>query len=135
MPTGQAQKEFFVNEALSRIDALLHPAIAGTANVPPATPLAGECWLVGAAPSGAWAGYAGAIACFTAGSWLFTAPRDGMRVLDLPSGQVLFHRGGWQAVSAPASPTGGGVVDTQARAAIAALIAALSDAGVFPNEA
>ena len=42
---GQAQKEFFVNEALARIDALLHPAFETVANTPPAVPAAGE-WIL-----------------------------------------------------------------------------------------
>ncbi len=41
---GQAQKEFFVNEALSRADLLLHCAIEGETAAPPPAPQAGQVW-------------------------------------------------------------------------------------------
>jgi len=130
---GQAQKELTVNEAHARVDALLHPAVEGEANTPPAVPAPGQCWLVGGAPAGAWAGQAGKIACFTAGTWLFAAPRDGMRVLDRSSGQFMLYRGGWTTASVVPAPSGGTSVDEQARTAIAGLIAALEAAGILPG--
>lgn len=128
---GQAQKEAFVNEAHALTDALLHCAIEGQAAAPPVTPVEGTNWLVGTAPAGAWTGQAGKIACRQSGNWLFVAPRDGMRLLDKASGQERRYAGGWLAPFAPVAPSGGSIVDTEARAAIAALIAALRTAGVF----
>ena len=55
-----------------------------------------------------------------------------MRVLDISTGQLLLFRGGWSAAIAPAEPTGGTTVDTEARTAIVGLIAALADAGILP---
>ncbi|WP_336979403.1 DUF2793 domain-containing protein [Altererythrobacter fulvus] len=129
---GQAQKEFTVNEAHVLIDALLHPAVAGERSAPPGSPDPGECWLVGAGPSGAWAGHAGELACWSAGAWIFVPPRDGMHLLDRSTGQLKLYRGGWHAAAAPALPTGGATVDIQARTAIAGLIAALGAAGILP---
>jgi hypothetical protein len=128
---GQAQKEFFVNQALALTDALLHPAIEGEADDPPAAPEEGESWLVGAAPSGAWAERAGCLASFQAGSWVFAEPRDGLRVLDRATGQDIRYRGGWQRAATPAAPTGGATVDGEARAAIAALIEAMVSGGIL----
>lgn len=131
---GQAQKEFFVNEANARIDALLHPVIEGVADSPPGDPIEGECWLVGASPGGAWAGKDHSFACYTAGTWLFTEVREGMRVLDRSAGQFrLFHSGAWTMATVPTAPSGGTVVDDQARAAISQLIDALTASGILPE--
>jgi len=129
---GQSQKEAFVNEAHALADALLHCAIEGAAAAPPATPVEGSNWLVGTSATGAWAGRDGAIACRQAGNWLFVAPRDGMRVLDRSTGQELRYSGGWSVAVVPAEPTGGAVIDAEARTAIAGLVTALRVAGIFP---
>jgi len=130
---GQAQKEVFVNEALSLTDALLHCAIEGTNPAPPASPAEGENWLVGASATDGWQGRDGSIACRQGGNWLFVAPRDGMQVFDRSNGQVLLYDGGWNAPAAPDSPGGGSTIDVEARAAIDALIIVLRSAGVFPR--
>ena len=128
---GQAQKEVFVNEAHALTDALLHPAIEGEADTPPAARDEGQTWLVGDTPSGAWSNHPGELASFQAGGWIFTVPRDGLRVLDLSTGQDIRFRGGWLRPATPAVPTGGTTVDTQARAAIAALVSALIAGGLL----
>lgn len=130
---GQSQKEFYVNEAHTLTDALLHCAIEGEAAAPPATPVNGQAWLVGSSPSGAWTGQAGKIAFHQSGNWIFAAPRDGMRILDRTTGQEKRYHSGWQAPTAPAAPAGGSTVDVEARAALAALIAKLREAGIFPS--
>jgi hypothetical protein len=131
MLTGQAQKESFVNEAFALADMLLHPAIEGEAATPPTTPQDGDCWLVGSSPTGDWMGQAGALAAFQAGTWLFAAPRNGLSVLDLSTGRTIRYVDGWQVPSAVSAVSGGTVVDTQARSAIAQIIAALTTAGVI----
>jgi hypothetical protein len=128
---GQAQKEFFVNEAFARVDALLHPAVAGERADAPSDPAAGECWLVGDGATGAWAGHDGAVACWQASEWLFIAPAPGMRVYDAASRQFIVFADTWRRAPTPAEPTGGAVVDQQARDVIATLLAALKSAGVF----
>lgn len=129
---GQAQKELFVNEALALADTLLHPVVEGEADAPPVAPEDGECWLVGAAASGAWAGEAGKLAAYQAGGWVFVTPRDGLRVLDRSSGQDVRFVGSWRRASAPPIPEGGAIVDSEARAAIAELVDILITGGILP---
>jgi hypothetical protein len=129
---GQAQKEVFVNEALARADALMHCAIEGISATPPSSPVNGEAWLVGASPTGDWAGQAGMIACRQAGNWLFVTPRDGMRLLDKATGQDRRFNGSWQVPARPAAPSGGTTVDAEARSAISNILNALAVAGILP---
>ena len=128
---GQAQKEVFVNEAHALTDALLHPAIEGEDDDPPATPAEGESWLVGGTPTGAWSDHPGELASYQAGGWVFAVPRDGVRVLDRSTGQDIRYLDGWQRPATPAEPTGGTTVDTEARAAIADLVATLIAGGLL----
>ncbi|MBU6267591.1 MAG: DUF2793 domain-containing protein [Sphingomonadales bacterium] len=130
-PAGQAQKEFYVNEAHVLVDALLHCVVEGVATVPPAAPIDGTAWLVGATPTGAWAGQAGKIAARQAGNWLFILPRDGLRVMDRSTGQDTRYLGGWQRPTRPGLPSGGATIDNEARVAISQLVSALSIAGIF----
>lgn len=149
---GQAQKELFHNEALVAVDALLHPAIAGgPIAVPPAAPDAGDSWLVAAGASGAWQGRDHNLATWTEGGWRFAAPAHGMRVWNRAEALWLQWEGnGWndgelrgarlvvggrQVVgerqpSVP-SPSGGTIIDAEARATIAALIVALRSHGLI----
>jgi hypothetical protein len=129
---GQAQKEFFVNEAHARTDMLLHPSVSGTADTPPEGAVSGACWLVGTAPTGAWAGHAGELACLQGSNWLFAEPRTGMTVYDEAAGRTVRYANGWISAEPVAAPTGGSTVDTEARAAIAGLVAALVAGGLLP---
>jgi hypothetical protein len=130
---GQSQKEDFVNEALLMIDGLLHCAVEDQRSTPPSTPTDGQAWLVGTGATGAWAGQDGKIAIRQLGQWLFGAARDGIHLLNKASGQWMSRIGGtWHAPAAPAAPSGGTVVDVEARSALAALVSALRSAGVLP---
>lgn len=129
---GQSQKEVIVNEALLAADLLLHPAIEAVVTAPPTAPANGQCWLVGASATGAFAGQSGRIAAWSEGGWRFLAPREGMRAYDIAAAAFRSFAGGtWQLAAAPAAPSGGTVVDSEARAAITSLITALRSAGVL----
>lgn len=130
---GQAQKEAFVNEAFARLDALVQAVVLGEQAAPPAAPAPGDCYLVGEPASDAWTGRERAMAVWAENQWLFCPPREGARVFDLATGALaLFDPAvGWGRIGAPAPPAGGATQDGEARAAIAALIAALRAAGIF----
>lgn len=129
---GQAQKEGHVNEAIARIDALLHMAIEGEISTAPTAPQDGQTWLIGTAPGGEWAGHAGQLAARVSGNWLYFTPCDGMRVLDRTNGQERRYSAGWHTATRPAPPTGGTTIDPEARATINALLASLTTAGILP---
>ncbi len=148
---GQAQKELFHNEALARLDAVLHAVVeAGPTAEPPAAPEAGQSWIVAPAATGEWSGKAPTIACWTVGGWRFVAPVDGMLAWNRAAGVWMRWTGnGWSEGTLPASalliggqqvvgprlpqvpsPSGGTTIDAEARAAIAALIATLKSHGL-----
>lgn len=129
---GQAQKEVFVNEALIRIDALLHARIEAVSSSPPPAPADGQCWIVGASPTGDWAGKTAQIACRAAGGWIFLAPREGMSVAIGSAGRIArYQSGDWVQQASVALPAGGSTIDSEARAAISTLIDRLIGAGVI----
>lgn len=128
---AQAQKEITVNEAFARLDMLLHACVEGEADAPPAAPSEGECWMVGASPTGNWAANAGDIASWQAGNWLFATPTTGMLIFDKAAGSTARFDGSWQYAAGVPAPTGGATEDVEARAAIGGLIAALVAAGIL----
>lgn len=74
---AQAQKEITVNQALIRIDALLNTGAKDRdINTPPASPVAGDVYIIGSTPTGAWAGQARNIAYFDQ-VWRFITPQEG----------------------------------------------------------
>ena len=75
---AHAQKEVTVNTALAKIDAILNTgAKSRVTATPPGSPAAGDVYIVGPSPTGAWAGQANAIAYYDQ-SWKFIAPNEGM---------------------------------------------------------
>lgn len=131
--TAQAQKEITVNEAFALLDALLHAAVEGDSNMPPADPSDGECWLVGQDATGTWAGQAGQVACRQSGNWLFVSPIDGMTIYDKSAAQIIRFKGEWISAAAVAVPGGGTVIDTEARNTLGELIASLQSIGILPE--
>ena len=148
---GQAQKEMSHNEALTRLDLAAQAAVvASGTNIPPDAPEFGDAWILGTAPTGEWAGNPRAIAGWTAGGWRFVAAREGMRAWVIESdGFALFRSGEWhlgeaygrlivdgeqvvgERAEAIEEPDGGTTVDTEARTAIAAILAAMRGHGLL----
>ncbi len=119
---GQAQKEFFVNEAFARIDMLLCPNVEGELAAPPTQPVAGQCWIVAPSASGAWLGQETALACWDGTQWTFAFPQPGQTVYDRSTDARLCFAETWQRAILPASPQSGTTVDTEARAALTAVL-------------
>ena len=143
---GQAQKELFHNEALQALDLIVAAAVEGPPrSAPPAAPPIGSCYIIGASPSGAWAGHAGCLAGMTAAGWRFVVPIEGFAAFVRSSGLTAMYRaGGWETgtiraerveiggqqvlgaqSSAISAPTSGSVIDVEARAVVTAILSAL----------
>lgn len=151
LQVAQARKEVTHNEALAGIDSLLHLAVETAALAsPPIAPLPGQAWIVGAAPSGVWAGRAGEVASFGSGGWRYALPQEGCVawLRDLQRFSV-FTAAGWTDDGWPAAgvriggrlalsgtaasvplPVGGTIVDTEVRAGFATLVATLRGQGL-----
>ena len=129
--------------ALRLIDIVAAAAVESVgANTPPTSPVEGQCHVVGTAPTGAWAGHAKAIAGYAPGGWRFVAAVAGMNALDKASGQTAAYDGTTWSIgaikgatlklgasqvvgarlAAVANPTGGTVIDVEARAAIGLIL-------------
>ncbi|MDF2981412.1 MAG: hypothetical protein K0Q69_1184 [Devosia sp.] len=78
--------------------------VQGVPNAPPASPVAGDFYLVWTAPTGAWVGQSGNLAQWTGSAWQFTTTESGWIVYNIATGQQ-FIRGlsGWQVYTAPSS--------------------------------
>ena len=140
------------NEALALLDVAISAAIDGfLIDTPPTSPAVGSSYVVGANPTGAWAGRARALAGYTDGGWRFIAAFEGLTALDKASGETtVFRAGRWEKGQARAArlsiggnqvvgargaaiaePVGGAIVDTEARAAIAAILVRLRQHGLI----
>ena len=149
---GQAQKELFHNEALTLIDGLLHAAVEGSPlAAPPPAPAPGQCWIVDAAATGEWSGRDHALASYSQGGWRFSSPVPGMLVWNKAAGHWLHWSGtGWSSGDLPATrlvvdgqqvvgprqptvpnPSGGTIIDVEARAAVSSLIVTLRSHGLI----
>lgn len=132
LAVGQSHKELFHNEALARLDFVLHPHVQAIESDPSSlVPENGQSWLVGADATDAWAGREDQIAGWTGNGWLFIAPLAFMRVFVESIDSFATYREAWQLNDAVTSPSGGSVIDTESRFAIDSLLAALQEQGIL----
>ncbi|MFD1610979.1 DUF2793 domain-containing protein [Sphingomonas tabacisoli] len=149
---GQAQKELTHNEALTLIDIGLAAAVESAGvDAPPSTPTPGQCWIIGSAPTGVWLGQPHALACWTEAGWRFLPAVEGLSVWVKDQQLWAVREGstwmigrlrgsrinleGLQVVGpqqpSVAVPSGGAVIDAEARAAIAAILSRLTEHGLI----
>ncbi|WP_105372992.1 DUF2793 domain-containing protein [Neorhizobium huautlense] len=101
---SQAQKHVTHNEALLKLDALVHLAIVAEQAMPPGSPAEGDCYLVAAAPTGAWTGRQAQIASWQDGYWAFSQPKIGWRAWFAVNSRLKVFTGvEWQDIPLPAS--------------------------------
>ena len=146
------RSERWDNETLQTLDAIVAGAIEeAPLATPPATPAIGACYIVAESATDAWAGKSQLVATWTSGGWRFIQPVEGMALYERTSGTwTVYRSGGWETGmirgasllidgqqvvgpkdSAIESPSGGTVVDSEARAAIDALLGTLRRHGLI----
>lgn len=153
LQAGRAQKEITHNEALARVDALLHLVIESRRSNMPPSAADGRAWLVAPAATGAWAGRDGAIAVDDASGWSFIVPREGcIAFVRDEEVFICFVAGAWRdrwpvaGLSVAGRPclgpapglvtaaSGGAVIDAEVRATVSQLLATLRAQGLIADE-
>lgn len=132
--TGQAQKEFLLNQSTVTIDALLQRCVDASQNSPPDHAAQGQCYRVTPTAEAEWSGQEGKLAIRVADAWLFVAPLAGMMVFDRSAKQHLIFRSAWESAPDPAPLQGGSVVDLEARALLGEVVGALRTLGIFADQ-
>jgi len=130
---GQAQKEFVVNEAFVLLDMLLQHSVISSQSTPPSDPNEGDAYRILSGATGDWSDHDGAIASWIGQKWSFFEPVPGMRVFDQAAGQMILFKSQWSSSAAPDEPTGGAIIDLEARATIAQLISILRENGLLAS--
>jgi hypothetical protein len=75
---SQAQKHITHNEALRKLDMLIHARVVDRdLSAPPVSPTEGDVYFVADTPTGNWASHAGQLAAFQDGAWSFQNLRAG----------------------------------------------------------
>lgn len=94
LAAGQAQKHVTLNEASYLVDDICQLAVIDRdLPSPPATPAAGDRYLVASGASGAWTGKSGQIAAWSGFGWEFRVPKRGWRVWIGDESRLLVHDG------------------------------------------
>ena len=93
LAASQAQKHVTHNEALLKLDALIHLAVMSRGLASPPVAADGDRYLVAASPTGAWAGQQGMLALAQGGGWVFITPRRGWRLWVENEGRLLAFDG------------------------------------------
>ena len=81
-------------------DAFLQPIVKGyLTNTPPGSPVDGDMYIIGSAPTGSWASYAGYVAKWSAlvAAWEFYLPKNGWQLQSNSAREVYRRTGGaWE---------------------------------------
>lgn len=99
-----------------------------TQTAPPATPSAGDSYIIASGATGAWAGHDGALAVFDGSAWVYGTPRTGWRAYDEADDVSLVFKGGVWAVQTS-------YTDEQVRDVIGAALVAGSGITITVNDA
>ena len=148
----QSQKEVTHNVALNFLDALVQSAVeTSTLSAPPGSPMEGGLWLVASGATGEWTGHDDELAQYIGGIWQYYPAFEGMSLWlkDVAVG-ARYVAGTWQKgivkanileisgqqvvgtqQAAISDVSGGATIDSEARTALNALLAACRSHGLI----
>jgi hypothetical protein len=136
LAAGQAQKHVTHNDALTRLDALIHLAVQSrTQATPPSSPGALAAFIVPAGGTGVFAGRQDELAIFEDGGWSFLEPRAGWQAWVEDEAEHHVWTGAEWRRSQPESSLGASLwgvnttADTTNRLAVSSPATLLSHAG------
>lgn len=140
LAVGQAQKEYTHNEALLLIDNLINLSITSILENPDmiedAENLSDESktWLISDMPSGIWAQRANQIATLSDNGFRYIAPIEGMTLYNESEKSTMIYKDmAWYFALTLEKPTGGSIVDAEARESIMAIVDNLRQFGLSRN--
>lgn len=132
LAAGQAQKHVTHNDALIRLDGLIHLTVdSRTLAAPPASPTALSAYIVPAGGSGAFAGRTDQIALFEDGGWTFLVPRAGWQAWVIDEAEHNLWTGTEWRRGSPLSSLGAERWGVNATADTTNRLAVSSDASLF----
>ncbi|AZO80468.1 MULTISPECIES: DUF2793 domain-containing protein [unclassified Bosea (in: a-proteobacteria)] len=132
LAAGQAQKHVTHNDALMRLDALVHLVVASrTQTVPPATPVETSAYIVPASGSGVFVGHADDLAIFEDGAWSFLSPRAGWQAWVSDEAEHHVWTGTQWRRSQPESSLGAALWGVNTTADTTTRLAVAADASLF----
>lgn len=138
---AQAQKHVTHNEAIRALDALVQLSVLDRDLAsPPASPVDGARYIVAASPTGAWSGFAGKIAAYQDGAWMFYTPREGWIAWIADENVGLVYDGaawitfGGGGGTTSVNPVTGGLLGVNTTADTTNRLAVKSDATLFSHD-
>lgn len=132
LAAGQAQKHVTHNDALMRLDALVHLVVASrTQTVPPASPGETAAYIVPTGGTGAFADRQDDLAIFEDGGWSFLAPRAGWQAWVTDEAEHHVWTGTQWRRSQPESGLGATLWGVNTTADTTSRLAVSADASLF----
>lgn len=135
LAAGQAQKHVTHNDALIRLDALVHLAVASrTETFPPAVPVETSAYIVPADGTGVFAGHEDEVAIFEDGGWSFLEPRPGWQAWVADEAEEQVWTGAVWRRASPISSEGAELWGVNATADATNRLAVASPASLFDHD-
>ena len=132
LAAGQAQKHVTHNDALTRLDALIHLVVDSRSQAaPPVVPTELSAYIVPAGATGAFAGHGDEVALFEDGGWTFLTPRTGWQAWVTDEAEHHLWTGSEWRRAAPLSSLGAERWGVNATADATNRLAVSSEASLF----